>query len=184
MLKAEKERVVAELVERLRTSDTMIVADYRGLGVGDLQGLRGNLRPVGAEFRIAKNTLTTIAAGRAGIEGMDSLLEGPTALVLAYDDPVQASKIVTDFVRTSRVLTVRGGVMGNRLVSPPDIDALATLPPREELLARLVGMLASPLARVVGVLGGPVRSLPYVLNARADQLGGGAEAPAEAAAAE
>ena len=181
---AQKAATIDQLTDQLQRAQLTIVADYRGLGVGALQGLRGNLRPVGAEFRVAKNTLTTIAAGRAGIEGMDSLLEGPTALVLAYDDPVQASKIVTDFVRTSRVLTVRGGVMGNRLVSPPDIDALATLPPREELLARLVGMLASPLTRVVGVLGGPIRSLPYVLNARAEQLGGGAEAPAEAAAAD
>ena len=172
---AQKAATINELTDRLSRAQLTIVADYRGLGVGDLQGLRGSLRPIGAEFRVAKNTLTSIAAGRAGIEGMEGLLEGPTALVLAYDDPVQTSKVVTDFVRTSRVLTVRGGVMNNQLVSAPDIDAIATLPSREELLARVVGMLAAPMARLVGVLGGPVRSLPYVLNARVDQLGGGQE---------
>lgn len=178
----QKAATIDELTDQLTRSRLTIVADYRGLGVSDLQGLRGNLRPVDAEFRIAKNTLTTIAADRAGIDGMETLLEGPTALVLTYGDPVQTSKIVTDFVRTSRVLTVRGGVMNNRLVSAPDIDAISTMPSREELLGRLLGMLASPMSRIVGVLGAPIRALPYVLNARADQLGGGQ--PDEAAAAD
>ncbi len=178
---AEKAATIDELVDRLSRAQLTIVADYRGLGVGALQGLRGNLRPINAECRVAKNTLTAIAAGRAGIEGMDGLLAGPTALVLAYDDPVQTSKVVTDFVRTSRILAVRGGILNNRPVTAPDIDALATLPSREELLGRLVGMIASPMSRMVGVLGGPVRQLPYLLNARADQLGGGTE---EAAAAD
>jgi large subunit ribosomal protein L10 len=176
----QKAATIDELTDQLSRAKLTIVADYRGLGVGDLQGLRGNLRPLNAEFRVAKNTLTRFAAERAGIEGMAPLLEGPTALVLAYDDPVQTSKVVSDFVRTSRILTVRGGVMGQRLVTAPDIDAIATLPPREVLLGKLVGLLASPMARTVGVLSGPIRSLPYVLNARADALGGG-EAEAVAA---
>ncbi|CAA9584117.1 MAG: LSU ribosomal protein L10p (P0) [uncultured Thermomicrobiales bacterium] len=173
----QKAATIDELADQLGRAQLTIVADYRGLGVGALESLRGNLRPINAEFRVAKNTLTTIAADRAGITGLDGLLAGPTALVLAYDDPVQASKVVTDFVRTSRVMTVRGGVMNNQLVTGADIDAIATLPSREELLARVVGMLASPMTRVVGVLSGPVRSLPYVLNARAEQLGGPQDEP-------
>lgn len=178
----KKAATIDELSDLLTRSHLTIVADYRGLGVSDLQGLRSNLRPIGAECRIAKNTLTAIAAERAGIDGMADLLAGPTALVLAYDDPVQTAKVVTDFVRSSRILSVRGGMLDKRFVGPPDIDALATLPSREELLGKLVGMLASPMARLVGVLGGPVRQLPYVLNARAGQLG--ADAPSEAAAAD
>ena len=177
----QKAATIDELTDQLGRAQLTIVADYRGLKVADLQGLRGNLRPAGAEFRVAKNTLTTIAAGRAGIEGLESLLAGPTALVLAYDDPVQASKIVSDFARTSRILTVRGGVLNNRLVSAPDVEAIATLPSREELLARLLGMLASPMARLAGVLGGPSRSVAYLVNARAEQMGGG---QTEAAAAD
>ena len=175
----QKAATIDELTDRLTRAKLTIVADYRGLSVGDLQGLRGNLRPLGAEFRVAKNTLTTIAAGRAGIDGIESLLEGPTALVLAYDDPVQTSKIVSDFARTSRILTVRGGVMANRLVSAPDVEAIATLPSREELQGRLVGLLASPMVRTLGVLSGPSRSIAYLLQARIDDLGG---APAAEAA--
>jgi len=175
---AQKAATIKALSEQLTRAQLTIVTDYRGLGVAELQGLRGNLRPAGAEFRIAKNTLTTIAAERAGIDGLAGLLAGPTALVLAYDDPVQASKIVSDFVRTSRVLTVRGGVMNNQMVTAPDIDTIATLPSRDELLGKLVGMLASPMSRLVGVLNGPARSLPYLLNARAAQLGESTEAAA------
>ena len=177
---AQKATTINELSDALSRASLAIVADYRGLNVADLQGFRGTLRQHGATMRIAKNTLTLIAADRVGITGLDGLLAGPTALVLAYDDPVQTSKVVSDFVRTSRILTVRGGVMGQRLVTAPDIDAIATLPSREELLGRLVGMLASPMARTVGVLSGPIRSLPYALNARAEALGGG-EAEAVAA---
>lgn len=176
---AQKVATVNELSDQLSRAQLTIVTDYRGLRVSDVQGLRSNLRPIDAEFRIAKNTLTTIAAERAGLTDLAGLLAGPTALVLAYGDPVQASKVVTDFVRTSRVLTVRGGIMNYQLVSAPDIDAIATLPSREELLAKLVGMLASPMSRLVGVLNGPARSIPYLLNARAAQLG---ETPAATAA--
>jgi len=176
----QKAATIKELADHLSRAQLMIVTDYRGLKVTDLEGLRSNLRPAGAQFRIAKNTLTTIAADQVGIDGLAGLLAGPTGLVFAYDDPVQASKVVTDFVRTSRILTVRGGVLNNRLLAPAEIDELATLPSREELQAKLLGMFVSPLARTLGVLSGPSRSLAYLLNARAEQLGGGADA-AEAA---
>jgi large subunit ribosomal protein L10 len=170
----QKAATIDELTDQLTRSNLTIIADYRGLPVTALQGFRTNLRPAGAELRVAKNTLTTIAADRAGVEGLDSLLAGPTALVLSFADPVQTAKVVSDFVRTSRVLTVRGAVMEGRLVTPADVEAIATLPSREELQAKLLGMLVSPMARTLGVLGGPGRSLVYLLNARAEQLGGGA----------
>lgn len=176
-----KAATINELVDLLARAQLTIVTDYRGLKVTELEGLRTNLRATGAQFRIAKNTLTTIAADKAGIDGLESLLDGPTALVLAYEDPVRTSKVVTDFVRSSRVLTVRGGVLNNKPVTVPEIDALATLPSREELQAKLLGMLVSPLARTVGVLSGPSRSLAYLLNARAEQLGAGTTDAAEAA---
>ena len=170
---AQKAATITELSEALSRASLAIVTDYRGLNVGDLQGFRGTLRQHGATVRIAKNTLTLIAADRVGITGLDGLLAGPTALVLAYDDPVVASRITSDFARTSRILTVRGGVLNKSIVSGTDIEALATMPPREVLLGRVVGMLASPMARTVGVLSGPGRSIAYLLQARADQLGGG-----------
>jgi large subunit ribosomal protein L10 len=170
---AKKAATIDELTDQLTRSKLTIIADYRGLSVTALQGFRTSLRPAGAELRVAKNTLTAIAAGKAGVDGLDDLLAGPTALVLGFEDPVQAAKAVSDFVRSSRVLTVRGGYMEGRMVTPEEVEAIATLPSREELQAKLVGMLASPMARTVGVLGGPSRSLAYLLNARAEQLGGG-----------
>lgn len=165
----QKASKIDELADQLSRANLVIVTDYRGLKVGDLQTLRGNLRPTGGEIHIAKNTLTRIAAVRAGIAGLDPMLEGPSALVFAFEDAVQTAKAVTDFVRTSRILSVKGGVMGDRAVSTADVEAIATLPSREELQARLLGMLVSPMARTLGVLSGPSRSMVYLLNARAEQ---------------
>lgn len=178
MPNAHKAQVIDELSDQLSRSQLTIVADYRGLSVTDLQGLRGTLRPLNAQVRVAKNTLTNIAANRVGIDVLEPILEGPTALVFAYGDVVSVSKSIGDFVRTSRVLSVRGGVMGNRLLSVPDVEAIATLPSREELQGKLVGLLASPMSRTVGVLSGPSRSLAYLVQARIDQLGGAPEAEA------
>lgn len=175
---AKKAVTIGELKEQLGRAQLTIMTDYRGLKVSDLEGLRGSLRPVGAEFRVAKNTLTTIAADRNGIAGLDELLAGPTGLVIAYDDPVGASKVVSDFARTSRIMTVKGGVFGDRLLSADEVESLATMPSREELRARLLGMLVSPLSRTLGVLGGPARSVVYVLNAKAEQAAAGTDAQA------
>lgn len=184
MPNAEKARVIDELSDQLSRAQLTIVADYRGLKVTDLQTLRGTLRSLNAQVRVAKNTLTNIAANRAGIDILEPILAGPTVLVFAYGDVVGVSKSVGDFARTSRILTVRGGVMGNRLLSPPDVEAIATLPSREELHGRLVGLLVSPMARTVGVLSGPSRSIAYLVQARIDQLGGVPEPEAEAEAAD
>lgn len=164
----QKAKTIDELSDQLSRALLVIVTDYRGLKVGDMQTLRGNLRPSGAEFHVAKNTLTRIAANNAGVSGLDSLLEGPSGLVFAFADPVQTAKAVSDFVRTSRILSVKGGLMGDKAVSAADVEAIATLPSREELQARLLGMLVSPMSRTLGVLTGPSRSLVYVLNARSE----------------
>jgi len=168
----QKAKSIDELTDQLTRAKLVIVTDYRGLKVTDLQTLRGNLRTSGGEFHIAKNTLTKIAAGNAGLEGLDPHLEGPSALAFGFDDAVQTAKTVSDFVRTSRVLVIKGGVMDNRPISAADVEAIATLPSKEELQARLLGMLVSPMARTLGVLTGPARSMAYLLNARAEQLGG------------
>jgi large subunit ribosomal protein L10 len=169
---AKKAIEIDELTQSLQRAQLAVLTDYRGLKVGDLQTLRANLRPFGAEFRVAKNTLTRIAAERVGIDGLRPMLDGPLALVLAYDDPVGASKTISDFARTSRILTVKGGVLNHQVISAGDVEALATTPPREVLLAKILGLMISPLARTAGVLSGPPRSLAYLLQARSDQLGG------------
>ncbi len=166
---------IDDLVERMQRAELTIVADYRGLTVSALQDLRGRLRPVEAEFKVAKNTLTRIAAEKIGIEGLDTHLEGPTAIMFAYGDVVAPAKALGDFARSSRILQVKVGVMNGEVLSPDDIEAISSLPPREELLGRLVGMLASPMSRTVGVLSGPSRSVAYLVNARIESLGGAQE---------
>lgn len=168
----QKATAIDALTESLQRAQLAVLTDYRGLKVSDLQALRATLKPMGAEFHVAKNTLTRIASERAGIEGLAPMLEGPLALLLAYDDIVGASKAITDFARTSRILTVKGGVLNNRLVTASDIEALGSMPSREVLIGKLLGLMISPMARTVGVLSGPSRSLAYVVQARIDQLGG------------
>lgn len=169
------------LAERFERAEMVILADYRGLSVAQLQEFRSTLRPVDSEFRIAKNTLVRIAAERAGIEGINDHLEGPTAVLFAYGDVAGAAKATADFARSSRILQVKAGVMDGQAINADQVNAIATLPPREELLAKLVGMLASPMARAVGVLGGPARSVAYLANARAEQLAAGGDTEAAAA---
>lgn len=171
---------IDDLVERMQRAELTIVADYRGLTVSALQDLRGRLRPIEAEFKVAKNTLTRIAAEKIGIEGLETHLEGPTALMFAYGDIVAPAKAIGDFARSSRILQVKAGVMNGEVVTPEDIEAISSLPPREELLGKLVGLLASPMSRTVGVLSGPSRSVAYLVNARIESLGGHEEV-AEAA---
>ena len=163
---------IADLVDRLLRSQLTIIADYRGLTVDALQGFRARLKPLDSEFRIAKNTLTRIAAEKAGIDGLESQLEGPTAILFAYGDVVAPAKAISDFARLSRILEVRAGVMNNLVITASDIEAISSLPPREELLGKLVGLLASPMMRTAGVLSGPARSVVYLANARVEQLGG------------
>lgn len=172
----QKATAIDELTDSLQRAQLAVLTDYRGLKVGDLQALRSTLRPLGSEFHIAKNTLTRIAAERVGIDGLAPVLEGPLALVLAYDDVVGTSKAISDFARTSRILTIKAGVLNHQVIPASDVEALATMPSREVLQAKLLGLMVSPMARTVGVLSGPSRSIAYLLQARADQLGGVAQA--------
>jgi large subunit ribosomal protein L10 len=173
---AQKAAEIDLLTDRFERAQMTILADYRGLSVSQLQDLRARLRPADSEFRVAKNTLVRIAAERAGVEGLETYLEGPTAVMFAFGDVVAPAKALSDFARTSRILQVKAGLMNGQVVSAEDVEAIATLPPREELVGKLVSMLASPMARVVGVLSGPSRSVAYLVNARIESLGGEAEA--------
>jgi large subunit ribosomal protein L10 len=172
MLRQDKERVVAELVERLRTTDTLIVADYRGLTMTEIDGLRGELRKHGARFSVVKNTLTRRAAEAAGADALLALLEGPTAIAFleADGDPVAVAKALSDAARTTRVLTVRGGVLEGTAIGADDVANLAKLPPADVLRGQLVGALAAPMATVVGLFTAPLRDLVGVLDARINQL--------------
>jgi large subunit ribosomal protein L10 len=163
---------IAELSDMLSRSTFTMLTDYRGLTVADMQSLRSQLREHNAEVRVAKNTLTTIAARALNMEGLEAELKGPTALVTAYADPVQVAKVVSDFARTSRILQIKAAMLEGAMIGNDQVEALASLPSREVLVGKVVGGLSSPLYGIVGVLAGPIRSLMYVLQARAGQVGG------------
>jgi large subunit ribosomal protein L10 len=177
--KEDKERVVAELTERLRTSETLIVADYRGLTMTQIDDLRGKLLEHGARFAVVKNTLTRRAAEAAGADALLALLEGPSAIAFleAEGDPVAVAKALGAAARSTRVLTVRGGVLEGSAITADDVDNLAKLPAADVLRGQVVGALAGPLTTVVGLFTAPLRDLVGVLDARIEQLR--AEAPAE-----
>ena len=197
MQKSEKERVVAELTERLRTSETLIVADYRGLTNAEIDGLRSQLLQHGARFAVVKNTLTRRAAEAAGADALLALLEGPSAIafVESEGDPVAVAKALRDAATSTRVLAIRGGVLEGAAMSADEVESLAKLPPADVLRAQLVGAIVSPLTTVVALLAAPLRDLVGLIDARIEQLreqGDSSEsgapaveaAPAEEAAAE
>jgi large subunit ribosomal protein L10 len=184
MLKADKERVVAELTERLREAETLLVADYRGLTVGEIDSLRIQLLQHGASFRVVKNTLTRRAAQAAGAEGLLTLLDGPTAIAFLETDgdPVAVAKALSDVARASRVLALRGGILDGAAITAADVEELAKLPAAEVLRGQLVGALAGPL-QIVGVFAAPLRDLVGVLDARIRQLEEAGETATEPEAA-
>jgi len=189
VLREKKEQVVAELTERLRTSETLIVADYRGLSVASLDGLRAELLEVGATFSVVKNTLTRRAAEAAGMEPLLALLEGPSAVafVEAEGDPVAVAKALAAAARETRILTIRGGVLQGSPVTAEEVASLATLPPIEILRGQVLGAVTAPLYAIVGLVTAPLRDLVGLIDARIEQLGGetaDAAAPEEDAAAE
>jgi large subunit ribosomal protein L10 len=176
MLKADKEQVVAELAEQLRSVDSLIVADYRGLTNSQLEALRARLRPHGARLTVVKNTLTRRAAEAAGAEALLALLEGPTALafVQADGDAVAVAKALSDTARETRILTLRGGIVQGATITGEDVETLAKLPPVDVLQAQLVGVIVAPLTQLLGLLTAPLTNLVGLIDARIDQLGGGA----------
>jgi large subunit ribosomal protein L10 len=185
MHRQDKERLVTELTDRLRTTDTLFVADYRGLSMPEIDGLRTELLNHGARFTVVKNTLTRRAAEAAGADALLALLEGPSAIAFLESDgdPVAVAKALGNAARTTRILAVRGGVLEGRAITADDVENLAKLPATDVLRAQVVGALAGPLTTVVGLFTAPLRDLVGVLDARIEQLrANGEETPAEPAA--
>lgn len=182
MLRAEKERVVEELAERLRRTSTLFVADYRGLSVSELQALRAKLLEHGARFTVVKNTLTRRAAEAAGADALLALLEGPTAIAFIESggDPVAVARALAESARTTRVLAVRGGILDGSPVGEEEVRNLAALPPTDVLRAQVLGAIAAPLTTLLGLVSAPLHELAGLIEARIEQLGGtDAEPPDE-----
>jgi large subunit ribosomal protein L10 len=172
MLRSEKERVVAELSKRLRDTETLMVADYRGLTMPEIDELRSRLLEAGARFTVVKNTLTRRAAEEAGTTEVLDLIDGPTAIAFleADGDPVAAAKVLNEAARANDVLVIRGGLLEGIVVGDAEIKRLATLPAAEVLRAQLAGAVVAPLTTVVGLFTAPLRDLVGIIDARIRQL--------------
>ena len=185
MQRTEKERVVAELAERLRSTESLIVADYRGLTNAQLEELRGKLRGSGARLQVVKNTLTRRAAEEAGAGPLLALLEGPTAIAFvdAEGDPVAVAKALSDTARETKVLALRGGTLSGRSISGAEVEELAKLPAPDVIKSQLVGVIVAPLTQLAGLLAAPLRDLVGLIDARIAQLEEEGDTSADAAPA-
>ncbi|MGH9151840.1 MAG: 50S ribosomal protein L10 [Acidimicrobiales bacterium] len=183
----EKVAVVDEVRERLGAASAAILTEYRGLSVKDLSALRRSLTAAGGSYKVYKNTLVGFAARDLGLDDLQPMLTGPTAIAFVDGDAAEVAKALRDFARTHPSLVVKGGLLGTSVLSSADTTALADLPPRQVLLARVAGAFAAPMVQLAGLLQALPRNFAYGLKALIDTKGGppaeaAAEAPTDAAA--
>jgi len=176
-----KVELVSELRELVGQTKAAILTDYRGLSVAELTELRKKLRAADAEYRVVKNTLFKLAARDSmPIDQMGDLLTGPTAIGFAKGDPVAVAKILLDYARDHKAMSVKAGIMDGRILDPSQVEALSKTPPREVLLSMMLGSLQSPISGFVGTLNGIISNFVFTLQAIADKQGGGESAEAAA----
>jgi len=174
MKRDQKEQVVEELTARLQAAETLLVADYRGLTMPQIDELRSRLLESGARFTVVKNTLTRRAAEAAGADALLALLDGPSAIAFleADGDMVAAAKALADSARETNVLEIRGGIMQGRVVTAAEVQTLASLPAAEVLRGQVLGAIVAPLTALAGLLSAPLQNLVGLIDARIEQLGG------------
>jgi large subunit ribosomal protein L10 len=169
-----KRETVAELKEELSNSTAMIVSEYRGLKVSEIAEIRRSLRKNDVTYRVVKNRLMRIAANESGHDALSSLLEGPSAIAFGSGDEATIAKAVLDATRPFKIVKVKGAVLGNRAIDVDGVTRLATLPPRDVLLAQIAGAIAAPMAGLAGLFDAPLRDMASGIGALADQRGASA----------
>ena len=177
--KAEKAATVADLTARLKATSTAVLADYRGMTVGQMRDLRTKLRGGGIEMVVVKNTLARRAAVAAGYEPLTAELVGPIAMLFAVDDVSAPARILNDYIRANRKMVIKGGLLEGQVIKADAVTELADLPSREVLLSRLLGAMQAPLGNLASVLQAPITKLARTLDAVRSQK----ESPSPAAAA-
>jgi large subunit ribosomal protein L10 len=184
MARPEKVAVVDEIRTKLEESDAAVLTEYRGLTVHELADLRASLRPSGTQYKVFKNTLALRAIEGRGLDDIAGLFEGPVAIAFVHGDAAAAAKALRDFGRDHVALVVKGGLLGERVISPSEISALAELPSREVLLTQIAGLFQQPLTRAAGLFQAFPRNLAYGVKALIDQrVAGGESAPVDEAPA-
>jgi large subunit ribosomal protein L10 len=173
----KKEQLMAGYKDDLSRSNAIFMTDYRGLTVSQMEALRAKIREAGGSYSIVKNTLAMRALQDAGFPASENLLTGPTAIGFAFEEVPAVAKALDDFAKDSKILQIKGGMMEGRLLSASQVNSLASLPPREVILAQLLGLLRQPGNRVAGVANAAGNKLAATIKAYAEKLEN-AEAPA------
>lgn len=176
-----KAEIIEQLTEKLGRASVAILVQTQGLTVKDMNDLRNKMRAAKVDFQVAKNTLLRIATERNNMSDLDkSIFNGQTAIALGYDDEVATAKAVADYVRTSRVVVLKSGILGGRALSAEQVDNLAKMPGGKNYVkAQVVGVIQGPMATTYSLLSAPLRDLCYVIQARAEQLQSNSGATAE-----
>lgn len=160
-----KQAVVSDIARKLSDCKSAVLVDYRGLTVEEATNLRNLFREQNVEYRVLKNTMVRLAAKEAGIEGLDAYLSGPTAIAFGVEDAVSPAKVMSDFIKQVKKTEIKGGILGGDVMDAQGVQALADLPPREVLIAKMLGSMNAPISGFVGVLSATIRSLMYAINA-------------------
>ena len=171
LTKDRKQELVAEYRELFKKSQALILADYRGLPMSGMATLRGKVREASGEFHITKNTLAELALKEAGLPAPAEFFVGPTAMGFVFEDPAGVAKAIVDFAKDSQFVKVKGGFLGDKVLSAQDVEALASLPPLPILRSQLLGLITTPASRLAGVVAGGVRQVVNVVKAYADKDG-------------
>lgn len=165
----QKQETLVKIKEDLGAVNAMWVVDYRGLSVKDIQNLRSNIREADAIMKVYKNTLMHLALAELDLPSLDEILEGPSAFVFAGEDPVASAKALKTFAKANDNLVIKGGMMDGSYLDASQVEAVASLPSREELIAKLLGTISNPLTQVVRVLNGPMESFARCVSQIAEQ---------------
>lgn len=160
-----KKVVVSEISDRLNRVSGAVLMDYRGLTVEEDTALRKQLREAGVEYKVLKNSLVSLAAAEVGIEGLDQYLKGPTAIAFSYDDPIAPAKVLTEFIKKAKKTEIKSGLLGKTVVDVAGVKTLSEMPPKEVVVAKLLGTLNAPITNFVGVLAAVPRGLVTALDA-------------------
>lgn len=170
MNRSEKKQIVADFSKKMEGFQAAILTHYRGLNVEQINTLRRRLREEKISYHVVKNTMMKLAAKGTDLEKITDYFKGPTAIAVSHGDPIALAKILTEFVKTQPRLEIKIGLIQGRVTPPDEIKGLATMPPREVLLAQIMGGIQGPGQEVAGVIQGGLQQIVGVINARADQL--------------
>lgn len=168
--KQRKVELVTQYVEQLKQSQGLILADYRGLSVGDMGAIRHAMRPIGGKFQVVKNRLLALALKEAGVSLPEEWLTGPVAIGFCHDEVPPVAKVLTDAAKEQETLRIKGGLLGTSVIGAEQVWAIAELPPWEVLLAQVLGAINAPAGQVAGIIASGIQQIVSVLQAYVDKL--------------